>query len=517
MDASEKTAVSLLSGATETVYALGLQGQLVGRSHECDYPPHAVATLPACSRELVDHHESAASIDQQVKQLSETGEPLYKLEAATVGALAPDVLIVQDSCRICAVSPAALAGAGPALADCEVVVLRPKTLADVLADIVTVAAALGHRRRGEDYVAKLQARLAGLPAPPAAAAAGPPRVAVLEWVDPLMSCGYWIPELVAAAGCSCVLAGPGDHTGYTTLDELLASRPTQVILASCGFDVRRCAAELCAASLASRQAVLALVAAGAAVWLADGNRFFNRSGPGVVESAVIVAQCAAGGAAVPGEPDLRGVDGFVSLEEGLELEHTTIAAFGEQAAAAAAAAAAGEGWQSPATGAEAAEAAAAALAGAAAVVEALQAGDVEAAHSLSAVSAQMSVETYRCAALHTLAKPTDQPASRVDNLALSVALALALYRVHRKVIVEGEDFAPLSDSGHFTPEWFEPAELIAADEAKLRLRLRDKRRGRGGAAGGAGGGDGSALQYDFRMVRPAGTAGAWMVKGVSKL
>jgi iron complex transport system substrate-binding protein len=138
-----KTAVSLLSGSTEAIFALGLEAQLVGRSHECDYPAEAVGKLPACSIALVDHLEPAASIDAQVKKLSETGAPLYTLEAATVGALAPDVVFVQDSCRICAVSPSALQGVE--LAECEVVVLRPRTLQDVLDDIVTVASALGHR------------------------------------------------------------------------------------------------------------------------------------------------------------------------------------------------------------------------------------------------------------------------------------------------------------------------------------------------------------------------------------
>jgi iron complex transport system substrate-binding protein len=242
-----KTVVSLLSGATETIFALGLQRQLIGRSHECDYPPAPVAALPACSLALVDHAATAASIDAQVKRLSETGEPLYRLETSVVDALDPDVLIVQDSCRICAVSPGALADAACLLNDgCHVVTLRPRTLRDVLDDIVTVASALGHRDKGEEYVAQMRGRLAALTVfPPAGAGiASKPRVAVLEWLDPLMSCGYWIPELVEAAGCECVLDGAGEHTGYVSCAELLAARPSHVIIAACGFDVTRCAREL---------------------------------------------------------------------------------------------------------------------------------------------------------------------------------------------------------------------------------------------------------------------------------
>ena len=307
----------------------------------------------------------------------------------------------------------------------------------------------------------------------ATAATEPTRVAVLEWVDPLMSCGYWIPELVTASGCECVLAGVGEHTGYVTVDELLAARPSHVIIASCGFAVPRCASELVTASPQSRQAVAALAEATAGVWVADGNRFFNRSGPGVVESAVIVAQAVAGGAPVPGEPDLRGTSGFISLQEALEMEGTSLAEFISGA----------QTTDVPPQSALAAEqAAVAALAGATAVVAALQRGDVDAAHALSAVSAHMSVSACRA------------------------------------VIVDGEDYAPLSDGG-LEPEWIGAPELLTPEEAKLRVRLVN------GADEKAG-----AVEYDFRMaltdldteywkgVFPDSSPGkTWMVKAVNKL
>ena len=428
---------------------------------------------------LIDHLEPAAVIDAQVKKLSETGEPLYRLEAATVGALAPDVLLVQDSCRICAVSPSALQGVE--LTNCEVIVLRPRTLQDVLDDIVTVASALGHRERGVEYVAQMQARLAALAPPAPAPTAAKTRVAVLEWVDPLMSCGYWIPELVEAAGCECVLAGKGEHTGYVTLQELLTARPDQIIIASCGFDVERCAAELLSASAQSRRALVALAEAADGIWIADGNRFFNRSGPGVVESAVIVAQAAGAGAPVDGEVDMRGTDGFVSLQEALELEGTSLEEF-----AASIPEVTSDQHQQPAA---AAESVAAVQASAAAVVAALQRGDVQAAYEMSAVSSQMPLETYKA------------------------------------VIVDGEDYAPLSD-GSLAVEWLGQPELLGQGEAKLRVRI-------GGGAGGGGDGRSSvdeqaSYTYDFRMVHlaegaaaaaaaQAGSGSGWVVKAVSKL
>ena len=470
----QKKAVSLLSGATEAIFALGLGAQLIGRSHECDYPVEAVAKLPACSMALVDYLEPAASIDAQVKKLSETGEPLYTLETATVGALAPDVLLVQDSCRICAVSPSALQGVE--LAECEVVVLRPRTLQDVLDDIVTVASALGHRERGVEYVAQMQARLAALtrpiPAPAAfvtAAAAQKTRVAVLEWVDPLMSCGYWIPELVAAAGCECVLAGKGEHTGYVALQELLTAQPDQIIIAACGFDVECCAAELLSASAQSRWALVMLADAADGIWIADGNRFFNRSGPGVVESAVIVAQAAGAGAPVDGEADMRGTKGFVSLQEALELEGTSLEEF---AASIQAELSTGQWEPAPA-----ADSLASVQASAAAVVDALQRGDVQAAYEMSAASSQMPLETYKA------------------------------------VIVDGEDYAPLSDDS-LAVEWLGEPELLGPDEAKLRVRL---------AGGRSLDDEEQACTYAFRMVHltesaaAAATPSGWMVKAVSKL
>ena len=187
--AAKPTAVSLLSSATECIYALGLEAHLVGRSHECDYPP-AVSGLPECSIALVDHRKNAASIDAQVKQLSDAGTPMYELNSGTVLGLAPDVIVVQDSCRICAVSPDALSCS---TLDCKVVTLCPKTLPDVLANVVEVAEALGHRQRGLDFVGKMQHRLDRLPRP-----SSPRNVCVLEWIDPLMSCGYMCMCVVCA-------------------------------------------------------------------------------------------------------------------------------------------------------------------------------------------------------------------------------------------------------------------------------------------------------------------------------
>jgi hypothetical protein len=314
----------------------------------------------------------------------------------------------------------------------------------------------------------MQARIAALAQPvPALTAAQKTRVAVLEWVDPLMSCGYWIPELVEAVGCECVLAGKGEHTGYVTLQELLTAAPDQIIIASCGFDVERCAAELLSASAQSKRALVALADVADGIWIADGNRFFNRSGPGVVESVVIVAQAVSDGAPVDGEVDMRGTEGFVLLQEALALEGTSLEEFTASIPAEAA------DQQQPAA---VAESVAAVQTSAAAVVAALQRGDVQAAYEMSAVSSQMPLDTYKA------------------------------------VIVDGADYAPLSD-GSLVVEWIGEPELLGSNEAKLRVRLWSSLDDDA---------DEACSTYDFRMVHLAEGAAAaaqagWLVKAVSKL
>lgn len=263
---SRPTVVSLLSSATETIYQLGLEAHLIGRSHESDYPP-ACLDLPICSIAQVDTLQHSSAIDAQVKDLSENGAPTYSLASDVIKDLAPDIVVVQDACRICAVSPKELACTQM---ESRTVVLLPKTIADVLANVIELADALGQRQRGLDCVAGMERRLDHLPKPDVAS---PPKVAVIEWIDPLMSCGHWIPELISHAGGKCVPAiQPGSHTAYLTASELLAANPEHVIIAACGFDVSRSAREIAAASLETRSVLLRLVKANVSVWVAGAKR-----------------------------------------------------------------------------------------------------------------------------------------------------------------------------------------------------------------------------------------------------
>jgi len=240
--------LSLLGGATETVCRLGCADLLVGRSHECDWPP-SVLQLPAMSASRIDTTGSSLSIDLEVRRFADRKEPVYELLVADVRRLDPDLVIVQDHCRVCAVTPHELEGCGAL----NQLVLKPCTLDETMGDVLRIADAVGVPERGRELHALLSAQLDAVRAAVASAAAigttqpaARPRVAVLEWCAPLMGCGYWIPELVELAGGEPVLSAPpgGKTPTFLGVDAVLEARPDVVIFALCGFDTARSAREL---------------------------------------------------------------------------------------------------------------------------------------------------------------------------------------------------------------------------------------------------------------------------------
>jgi iron complex transport system substrate-binding protein len=223
--------VSLLPSATEIVYALGRQDDLVGVTDECDYP------LDALTRRVVVRSRqpaglSAGAIDAWVRSQAARGG-LYVLDEAALTEIGPDLVLTQDLCRVCAVPTAdvdvALARVG---SPARVVTLEPQTLDDVLTSVVTVARAAGVAGRGADVRAGLRDRLAVV----AEAVAGRPRVRtlVLEWLDPPFTAGHWVPDVVVAAGGQALLGNPGGRSGPTDWATICASRPEALVLAPCG-------------------------------------------------------------------------------------------------------------------------------------------------------------------------------------------------------------------------------------------------------------------------------------------
>jgi iron complex transport system substrate-binding protein len=281
--------VSLLPSSTEIVCALGLEAQLVGRSHECDHPP-SVAELPVCSSPRIDPRASSAEIDRSVKTLVSRGLSVYEVDADRLRALAPDVILTQEQCEVCAVTPrdleealAAWLGSRP-----RVVSLEPATLGDVFADMLRVANALGVDAHGRELVAELSLRISAI-GERTGDQSPRPRVACLEWIDPLMADGNWMPELVRLAGGSATLGATGIHSPWTTLEALAEADPDVIVVLPCGFDLARTRSEIGPLAGSPDFRRLRAVSEGR-VALADGHQYFNRPGPRLVESLEILAE-----------------------------------------------------------------------------------------------------------------------------------------------------------------------------------------------------------------------------------
>jgi iron complex transport system substrate-binding protein len=279
--------VSLLASGTELVAALGLGDRLVGRSHECDHPAW-VKRLPALSRPAFDAHGTSAEIGARVRERLHAGLPLYDVDEAQLAALAPDIIITQTHCEVCAVSPADLAhGIAAQLERHQVVALSTGTVDGILDGFARVAEVLGAAEAGRALVAEIRARLAAV-----ATITRPlrrPRVACLEWIEPLFEMGNWGPEIVEIAGGQSLLSSPGAHSTTLPFEALRDADPEIIVVAPCGFDLTRTLAELPALTDKPGWRQLTAVRAGRA-FAADGNFYFNRSGPMLFDTPAILAE-----------------------------------------------------------------------------------------------------------------------------------------------------------------------------------------------------------------------------------
>jgi iron complex transport system substrate-binding protein len=281
--------VSLIASATEIVCALGFEGQLVGRSHECDFPA-SVKRLPVCTEPKFNPEGSSYQIDQRVKAILQEGLSVYRVDAERLRALEPDVIVTQSHCEVCAVSLRDVERAVCSwLRACpRLVSLAPNALADVWAGVEQVAEALDVRERGAELIGSLQARLAAV-ADRARALADRPTVACIEWIEPLMAAGNWMPELVEMAGGVNLFGAAGRHAPWLTWEELCARDPEVIVLLPCGFDIARTRQDLHLLTDKPEWPRLRAVRAGR-VFLTDGNQYFNRPGPRLVESLEILAE-----------------------------------------------------------------------------------------------------------------------------------------------------------------------------------------------------------------------------------
>ena len=266
--------VSLLPSATEIVCALGAADELVGISHECDFP-ESIRGRPVLTRARIDARASSRAIDAAVRAVVRDALSIYVVDDQRLAALEPDVIVTQDLCEVCAVS----------LDDVRAAVAR-LAHRDVLADVERVAAGIGREGQGRDVRESLETRIRAISVR-AARATSRPRVVSLEWIDPLMIGGTWMPEIIELA-CGIAVGASAGAPAPTIAPRVLGElRPDVVVVKPCGFSLQRALAER---DIIERS-VVQMTGTSARIYVADGNAFFNRPGPRLVESLEIMAAC----------------------------------------------------------------------------------------------------------------------------------------------------------------------------------------------------------------------------------
>lgn len=281
--------VSLLPSATEIVSALGFSEHLVGRSHECDFPD-GVSKLPICTVPKFDTDGSSREIDDQVKSMSAEGGGMYTVDRETLAELAPDIVITQDQCEVCAINLREVEAVvdecvGP---EALVVTLEADSIDGIYEDIRSVAEALDDVVGGEAVIDQLSLRYEATSAR-GHADSEYPGILCLEWLDPTMAAGNWVPELIDAAGGESLLIGRFEPSRWVEWDEVMHAAPGVLLLIPCGFDIDRTMAEMSALQDQPGWEDLPAVR-NDRVYVADGNAYFNRPGPRIIDSLEILTE-----------------------------------------------------------------------------------------------------------------------------------------------------------------------------------------------------------------------------------
>ncbi|HEY9750835.1 MAG TPA: cobalamin-binding protein [Allocoleopsis sp.] len=284
---SELRIVSLIPSATEILAQLGLLGQIVGRSHECDYPAE-IQTHPVCTEPKFNPVGTSAKIHDRVTNLLQSALSVYRVKTEVLEQLQPTHILTQAQCEVCAVSlsdveqaVATLTGSQP-----QIISLQPNTLEDIWDDIERVAIALGVE--SQLSLSQLQARVEAC-AVKTKTLNDRPTVACIEWAEPLMAAGNWIPELVAIAGGKPLFGVVGQHSPWLQWQDLLAANPDVIILMPCGYDLNRTQQDADLLAQHSDWQRLQAVKTGR-IYITDGNQYFNRPGPRLVDSLEILAE-----------------------------------------------------------------------------------------------------------------------------------------------------------------------------------------------------------------------------------
>ncbi len=281
--------VSLIPSATEIVCALGCEDRLIGRSHECDFPA-SIVNLPICTEPKFPVDGTSRQIDRYVKELLRDALSVYRVKTDVLQQLQPDLIVTQTQCDVCALSiqdvekaVAEWVGSTPAI-----VSLQTTDLSGVWEDISRVAEATSQFTKGTEVLHSLKSRMVAI-ANQARSISHHPTIGCIEWMDPLMASGNWMPELVAMAGGQNVFGQEGDHAPWITWEALKEVDPEIIIVLPCGYSIQRTREEISSLTDNPLWPTLRAVETGQ-VYLTDGNQFFNRPGPRLVESLEILGE-----------------------------------------------------------------------------------------------------------------------------------------------------------------------------------------------------------------------------------
>ena len=284
----KKRVLSLLSSTTEVVYALGCEDQLVGRSHECDYPPE-VMTLPICTKPKFNVDGSSIEVDGQVKSILQNALSVYYINEDLLKELKPDIILTQSQCEVCAVSEKDvksvvknITGINP-----DIISVEPNSVKDIFKDIKIIAEALNVVDKGADLIEFMKYRIRTLKK--SYDDKSELTVAAIEWIDPLMAAGNWVPELIEIAGGVNLFGEAGKHSPWMEYKDLIEKDPHTIIIMPCGYNIQKSIIEI--DSLIKQKGWKEINAVqNDKVYITDGNQFFNRPGPRIIESLEILIE-----------------------------------------------------------------------------------------------------------------------------------------------------------------------------------------------------------------------------------
>lgn len=280
--------LSLLSSTTEIIYALGCGDRLVGRSHECDYPEE-VSDLPICTFPKFNVDGTSREVDDEVKSLVQSALSIYYINEKLLKELKPDIIFTQSQCEVCAVSVSDVENALKNITglSSRVISVEPNSIEDIFNDILTIAEILNVRKKGKELVELIKAKIDSTEK--IVYQKSSPSVAAIEWIDPLMAAGNWVPQLIRVAGGKNLFGEAGKHSPWMKYNDLVEQDPEIIIVMPCGYDIKKSLIEI--KTLESKKGWGSLKAVrNRNVYITDGNQFFNRPGPRIIESLEILLE-----------------------------------------------------------------------------------------------------------------------------------------------------------------------------------------------------------------------------------